>query len=309
MAAKIAICFFGITRSLSYTQASIKKNIIHPLAELGEIKCFAHFFDQKNIANYRSGEFGSLNQSEHKLLPLDELQLCPPNSNEVVALYEGVKKFGAGWGEDYDTLKNLCHQLISLRTVTEMALHFSPDICVFLRPDLMYHDDFSEWAVKSLEAEYPTAFVPEWQSHGGCNDRFCIAKGEAAIRAYGSRAHRALEYCQSHESALPAELLVEYALHEVSVEKIDLRATRIRFDGTYRKESFDKPEVALLVNRIRQTIRHGGVRDTIITILRMWQAVRYSPRYRGLNYRSLNGIARRDKARNLVDVSTIPSSD
>jgi hypothetical protein len=45
---KIAICIFRITRSLTFTIQNIVENVITPARELGEVKIFLHFFDQKN---------------------------------------------------------------------------------------------------------------------------------------------------------------------------------------------------------------------------------------------------------------------
>ena len=57
---KIAVCFRGISRSLSHTIDSIRENVIAPSRTFGEVRVFTHLFDQKTIDNPRSGEKGEL---------------------------------------------------------------------------------------------------------------------------------------------------------------------------------------------------------------------------------------------------------
>jgi hypothetical protein len=57
---KIAVCFRGISRSLSHTIDSIRENVIAPSRAFGEVRVFTHLFDQKTINNPRSGEIGQL---------------------------------------------------------------------------------------------------------------------------------------------------------------------------------------------------------------------------------------------------------
>lgn len=77
---KIAICFFGITRSLSHTVSSIERNVLAPARELGDAAIYSHFFLQRELNNPRSGEQGQLNLDEHRLLPGTWLQLEEPDA-------------------------------------------------------------------------------------------------------------------------------------------------------------------------------------------------------------------------------------
>ncbi len=81
--ATVALCFFGITRSLRFTLPSIETNILGPLVSATAVSgrdllVYAHFFDQARIDNPRSGESGEMARDEHRLLATDWLRLEPP---------------------------------------------------------------------------------------------------------------------------------------------------------------------------------------------------------------------------------------
>lgn len=104
---KIAICFFGITRSLKFTISSIEKNILKPAHALGEVRVFCHFFVQTEIDNPRSGEKGLLRQDEHTLLNPSWLELEEPDQCLAMHGFAELKTWGDSWGDDFRSLRNL----------------------------------------------------------------------------------------------------------------------------------------------------------------------------------------------------------
>lgn len=76
---KIAIAFFGITRSLNFTVKSIEENILSPLSDMGEVRVFGHFFKLAKINNKRSEEFIDISTSHYKLINFDGLIIEDPN--------------------------------------------------------------------------------------------------------------------------------------------------------------------------------------------------------------------------------------
>ena len=240
---KIAVCFFGITRSLSYTIGSIKTNILSPAQELGQVRVFAHFFRQKTINNPRSGEAGVLKQGEHELLSPDWLELEEPETCLAKHGFDGLKAFGDEWRDDFRSLRNLVHQLHSLERVTEAALAWAPDIYIFARPDLQYHDDFAPFLAELIGGSGDVAYYPNWQLCGGLNDRFLICRGHGAAKAYGQRIRVASDFCYLAGEALRSEKLVAYAIREcgVRLRPMPLRASRVRANGALHPEKFDHP--------------------------------------------------------------------
>ena len=251
---KIAICFFGITRSLTQTVGSIESNILQPARAVGEVRTFAHFFQQLEIDNPRSGEKGVLRQEEHTLLSPDWLELEEPDLCLAEMDFETMKSYGDTWKDGYRSLRNLAHQLHSLDRATNAALDWKPDICIFARPDLMYWDSFEKVLRKAIRAPDRTAFIPSWQHWGGLNDRFAVCIGEDAIRAYGMRKNLLLG---SHHPSygIDSENLVKHALDlaEVDERYFNVRASRVRNDGTIKREDFQDPKA--LSTRTKQFIK------------------------------------------------------
>ena len=112
---KIAICFRGISRSLTHTIESIRDNVFAPARELGEVKVFTHLFDQKEINNPRTGETGRLDTAEYQLLQSDWLTLEPPGECLAQHRFDALKSFGDPWNDQFSSLRNLIHELHSLK--------------------------------------------------------------------------------------------------------------------------------------------------------------------------------------------------
>ena len=236
---RIAICFFGITRSLKFTIDSIRKNILEPAEKIGEVRVYSHFFKQVFIENPRSKENGRLCQNEYQLLPSDWIKLEQPDNCLLLNEINELKKFGDEWGDDFRSLRNLVHQLHSLDQVTNAALQWEPNIVIFSRPDLRYHDTLIN-AIKQ-DNNKPTVRLPSWQQwKRGYNDRFAIADSRLAAYAYGSRIRLVRSFCEDNDMPLHSELLLKYALQQksIGVKFINTRASRVRSDSSQVNERF-----------------------------------------------------------------------
>lgn len=238
MEKKIAICFFGITRSLSFTIENIRKNVITPATQLGNVKVMCHFFNQKVIDNPRSGEKAKLDPKEFKLLDADLVELEEPDLFLAKSDYKKVIAFGDAFGDENFSTKNLFHQLWSIKQVTASARQWGAEIVIFARPDLSYHDSFKDLLRQAINNNESSVFVPNWQHWGGVNDRFAVAIGGKAIESYGSRYDKILEFCINTNSPLHSEKLLEYSLKEVNRRFIGHRASRIRTTGEQKQELF-----------------------------------------------------------------------
>jgi hypothetical protein len=244
---KIAVCFFGITRSLTHTIGSIESNILTPARAHGDLRVFCHFYNQSHIASPRTGEHGVLDPEEYQLLRPDEVRLEQPDVylNSDIAI--DIRKFGDHYQNNFHSLNNLILQLLSLRNSWELAAPWTPDICIFARPDLYYHDDFSRYISRPGGAEIQLA---NWgNSFGGVrndhllfgrNDRFSICHEPRAMNAYGSRIEKARAYCSEYGHGLHSESFLRYALERdrIQVSFIPLRASRVRFGGKVHEENF-----------------------------------------------------------------------
>ena len=247
--ATVALCFFGITRSLRFTLPSIEVNILQPLTRATatsgrQLRTYAHFFDQARIDNPRSGESGEMVSGEHLLLATDWLRLETPDLCLEAWKFEQIKTFGDRWSDDFYSLRNLVHQLHSLRQATLVALESGAEIALFCRPDLRYHDSLGPAIARALHnPRRDLVQLPGWQSWAGLNDRFAVVSGRHAIRTYGCRIELALSFCQNLKRPLHAEELLLYAMDEgdVPLRTMCERASRVRLDGTEKAESFSLP--------------------------------------------------------------------
>jgi hypothetical protein len=244
MEPRIAICFFGITRSLSHTLPSIEMNALGPARAAGSVRVYGHFFQERSLTEARSGESGALNPDEHRLLRPDWLQLEEPDDCLAQWDFEALKRYGDCWNNEFRSLRNLVHQQHSLNLVTQAVLDDGAEICMFLRPDLRYHDSLAPAIARALRAARVgrnLVQLPDWQAwHGGHNDRFAIVAGSAAIAAYGKRAERMAEFCAVTGRPLHSEQLLRFALDRacVPVRTIRARASRVRLGGVEHAEDF-----------------------------------------------------------------------
>ena len=251
---KIAIAFFGITRSLRHTISSIEQNIFEPAKQIADVTTYAHFFDVANVTNARSGEASAADPEEYKLLNADWVQFSQPNSILKDTDFDEIKKFGDHWNDDFASASNLIHQLYSLKTVTTRVLEDNPDIVIFCRPDLKYHDSFQAGLNQAISASDPSLILPYWQRHkGGLNDRFSICVGEKAVTSYGCRIDLALSFCQKMGLELHSERLLRYSATKLCVptQKLDVRASRVRAEGHMVEEDFSTQSWKMFRNQIR----------------------------------------------------------
>ncbi len=237
---KIALCFRGIPRSLSLTISSIEKNIIVPANCFGEVKIFTHFFSQTSINNPRTGEQGLLNPNEHELLKSDWLSIEKPYLCLNHYDFEFIKSFGDPWNDKFYSLSNLIHQLHSLKVGWKAAKEWGPDIVLFLRPDIFYHDSFEPAFRNILKSKRKALYVPYWQGWSGCNDRFAISSDQQYSSIYAERIDSAVEYCRSTRNQFHSEsfLLHQSKNHNLRLKFIGVKATRIRSNGNSVNENF-----------------------------------------------------------------------
>jgi len=238
---------------------SIEANILGPARTAGKTQIYAHFFRQRSIADARTGESGQLDVEEHRLLRPDWLELEEPDLCLETWDFEGLKRHGDFWQNNFLSLRNLVHQLHSLNRVTEAALADGAKICLFLRPDLRYHDSLVSAvtrAAAAARADKALVQLPRWQPWGGRNDRFAVAAGPAAIAAYGQRVTRLIEFCIATGGPVHSEQLVAYALDRagISVRTIAARASRVRLGGGERYEDFLPPRLSTLRRNVRASI-------------------------------------------------------
>lgn len=226
------------------------------------MRLFGHFFDQREIYNPRSGEYGSLLPDEHDLLNLDWLELEEPETCLAKHDFNSIKEFGDAWRDGHKSLRNLIHQLHSLDRVAQAACDWDADLYVFARPDLMYHDSL-KWPIVRLSRalDKNCVLLPRWQHfRGGFNDRFALAT-RVSGPTYGHRVHAMGDYVRQTRKQIHAESFLRFCLESsgVSTRFISTRASRVRSDGSMVGETFLGPTQLKIKLGILRWIKKRGL--------------------------------------------------
>ncbi len=242
---KIAIGFFGITRSLSWTLESINERIVSPLKTLGEVKTFASLIRQKKIVNQRSREDEEVDPDEYKMLGCQTVVLQEPGACLEKIDMARLLRYGDSWGDNGKSLSNLVHQLSTLDALHQTMLPYGADLIVFLRPDLYYHDDFISACRTHASIGQNSITVPDWQWARGMNDRFSICDPHSA-RAYATRIKYMHKYVDETRKPLNSEEFLWWTLNRFKVKYrlANLRASRIRSNGYSLLENFQQLSLA-----------------------------------------------------------------
>ena len=243
MTKKIAIVFYGITRSLRHTIESIEQHVCAPARLVGQVKVYAHFFIQDRIDNPRTFEVGAPDPNEWQLLKAGHVQRELPDLTLEDRYLAELMPFGNAWEDKGQSLRNILRQLISLQRVTQAIIDDGgADVVIFARPDMRYHEDIT---VNLNDVRPSTLIVPYWQWSGGLNDRMAIC-GREAFSVWGMRIQHALKFCRNKRRSFHSErLLMDVVKHStVQFKVMSWRATRIRMNGQAAAETFKQVKVA-----------------------------------------------------------------
>jgi len=236
---KIAVAFFGLPRCSNVAMPSIQQNLIAHFPTGSEYKCFYHFYQQTIVVNSRSGENGVLDESNYQpFLEYDGVLEEPQAVLKHLPL-DGLKHFGDAWDDGFYSLRNLLLQLHSLKNVTERVKTWSPDVVLFARPDLVYHDPVPPHLYLMAMEYENSVFVPNWQWGRGLNDTFGVC-GKGSFGAYGTRLDEVINYCNDAREPLLSEHLLKYVLlkNNKEVYHLNAKASRVRIGGVVAKENF-----------------------------------------------------------------------
>lgn len=202
---------------------------------------------QPFVENPGSRESGPMEMAWYDLFSGFEGRLDEPGSCLQKWRFDDIKTFGDAWDDHYISLRNLIHQLNSLREVSELARGFEPDIVIFARPDLCYHTPlpsilFSERRKRrkdSLFVRDNEIFLPFWQWWSGYNDRFAVC-GKRAFEIYGNRVEKIMPVLRGKQQALQGESFLKTVLDDAGciVQPLPVYASRVRITGQNHNEDF-----------------------------------------------------------------------
>ena len=234
---KIAIGFFGITRSLQYTIKSINENILDIL-KINKIEydIYVHTYNLTNYTNIRTGEVvnnNNIDNEEYKLLNADYIEIdVQDNIKEKinVLLY---RTHPDPWGTNYNSVDNFILAQYSKNKLTKMIKkrENNYDYILFLRPDCLYFNKLPLYFFYLIN-DY-SIIIPNFHLYGNAlfNDRFCICN-KNTYKIYGEVFNSLLNTSKSQ--SLHAETIVGGIMnnHNLNIIRIPFNFSRVRFDGT-----------------------------------------------------------------------------
>ncbi len=233
----IAVCFWGLTRSLKYTHENIKK-VLDGLAEFGDVTTFMHTY---KIFREYSNQWGkeeaiTLDPNEYKILDPDHFIWDDQDEIAKGVDFKKYHTFPDEYKTDYQTINNFVIAMYSLKRVTELMLRHNKTKkythVIFMRPDVIFDSPIKK---SFLEAVNDTNIVtPQFgKFHAGknmINDRFAICTPHVAS-IYGLRLKVLLEYSKVKRILTEEFLYDVMKLNNIKIIWKWICFNRVRADG------------------------------------------------------------------------------
>lgn len=191
---KVAILFFGLTRSLRTIHNNLKENLFDELSKNNyEYDTFVHTYildnpyknpwSGENIDNYDNTSYQILNPKEYLLENQNvvERHLQIPKYYSKLGNWKGCANTPEMKGY---LVRNMVLALHSKKRVVNLFSKYQSeyDYVIITRPDQLLHTKFNVESFNLLNNN--NIIIPHEHSYHGKNDRFCIAKPINAIK-YG----------------------------------------------------------------------------------------------------------------------------
>lgn len=242
---RVAICFWGLNRSIEYTLESLQSYLFQQLRDAGiEYRIFLHTLTLSRMyTNPRANERNVfLKQTTWKHLhPHYWISEDQDKVDKLLALKE-YRKHGDAWQTEriegyipFSCVDNCIRSLYSLDQVTTLweSCGESFDAVLVLRPDVRLISPFD---LRWLEELRPnTLYCPDFHLLYGCNDRFALGRPKE-MSIYGHRYSRLYDYAQHH--SIHSERFLAHVMKEstIRVEPIPFRFWRVRAGGKVHED-------------------------------------------------------------------------
>ncbi len=231
---KVAIGFFGITRSLKYTIESIKNNIFNVLTMNNiEYEIFMHTYSLSNYKNIRTNEtMNNVDNEEYKLLNANFVAIDEQDKIKEQINMRLYRTQADPWNTNYNSVDNFILAQYSKMRLTCMIDESKNnyDYILFVRPDCAYIEPFD---VKFLQLVTDTTIcIPDFHLYGkyNFNDRFCITNMKT-YKLYGDvfrYLHNMSKKQPLHSETILGEIMKYYKL---KVLNVPFKFARVRCNG------------------------------------------------------------------------------
>ena len=234
---KIAFAFWGITRSLKHTIASIHEKIFSPFKQKKiEYSIFMHTYSLNSYTNIRTKEqVDNVDNNEHTLLHPNYIQIDEQDKIKEKIQLNWYRSHPDPWNTNYNSVDNFILSMYSKQQVTRMIdnTKIQYDYIIFLRPDVEYIDEFDLNFLNHITNN--SICIPNFHlfSKYYFNDRFCICNKQT-YKLYGDIFDQLLPLSKSQP--LHSETIIGAIMyhHKLQIIRIPFRFLRVRSDG--RKE-------------------------------------------------------------------------
>lgn len=247
---KVAICFWGLTRSLKYTRDSINKYIFDVFKSNNvDYRIFMHTYtlhDKYN--NPRSGEKDiTLDNEEYKCINPDYVILDNQEQVKSSINFLQYRTHKDPWHNNYVTMDNFILAMYSKKRLLklfqdnddESYTHF-----LMIRPDVKYLNNFDiKWLTNIKDNQI---YVPDFGifgCYGGFNDRMALVCSKKVFVLYNSVFDMMLEY--SKKTDLHSESINRFNMNYNNIKTvfIPFYFNRVRATGKENKDDFGISEM------------------------------------------------------------------
>lgn len=244
---RVALCFFGLTRSLRRTLPGIKKNLLGRLRVNFTVDVFLHTYSLKNLTNPRAGEVGvALDTEEWRVLePLVDKVVEEPEKVDATIDFDSILRHGNAFPEDTSATsqRNVLRMLRSVRQCWDLVVKHSHQTrteykyAVFARPDVDFVQPLPDLdALFAAKLSTTPGLLPSKLLGMSMVDRFAVGH-PSAVSAWATRGDLAMDFVQGVGTNFPrplhSETLVKYALWRrgVTALHVPMCFYRVRANG------------------------------------------------------------------------------
>jgi hypothetical protein len=259
---KVALCFWGLTRSLKYTLTSIQKHILEPLNNANiEYKIFLHTFHFNSpYVNPRAQEINvKLDFNEYTLLNPDYVQI---DDQDVIKQKIHITKYRTmpdPWESNYICVDNFVCAMYSKKKLGEMVNESGIDFdyIMYLRPDVKFINSF-DVRYFSITKKHNVC-TPNFHLFPKLNDRFCLLQS-CNLEKYSNLFDEMYEF--STIFPLHSEKFQHYIMtrkYNWSMRYIPIHFHRVRANGDELK---DTAQYYRQLNRQNISLNHAKQPET-----------------------------------------------
>ena len=236
---RVAICFWGICRSLKYTIESIKKNIFEPLTSFDiSYDIYMHTYNVSAIYNNPlAGENDIfLDNDEYTLLDPDHLKIENQKETDKIINFSKYLTKGNPWTGYPETFNNHLRALWSLNEVTKLWVPNKDKYThiMYCRPDVLYIQPLKYEFFVNDAINKNNVLIPYFDLYKGINDQFAIGN-PYTMEIYGSRFNDAYIYSQHFPLHSESYLGAIFRKYNIYCAYILFVFKRVRANGKLEK--------------------------------------------------------------------------